>query len=250
MSIDALARKASQGLRDATRDLDVDDALHTTMDRSGRRRRIVPALVVATAILVLILGWSLGGERFRSAVPAPPVGSPSPVLVGNKLGAPMTAVAPSGWDVVNDGAYVEMRASDGSGARMVMVVPRTVYDPPSYDPARLTADPAVWARTHPALTPSGAWGVDGPNFAWTGSRTDLSLSSKSENDSVRLLPLSNAPGSPSLSITADDAMFRWIVIYFQDSDPLAIAAISPTANDPDLTAAVNELLHSIQIQQQ
>ena len=251
MSIDTFARQASQELRDATCDLDVDDALRTTLDRSGGRRRILPPLVVVAAIIVLILGWSLSGELRRSAVPAPPADAPSPVLVGQKLGAPMTAMAPDGWEVLRNGSYVEMRPADGSpGVHIVMLVPRKVYDPPSYELAPLREDPAVWARTHPALTPSGAWGVDGPNFAWTGSKTDLSLSPKVKNDYVHLMPLSKAPGSPPLAITADDAMFRWIVIYFEDSDPLAIAAISPTPDDPRVIEAINELLASIQIQQQ
>jgi hypothetical protein len=251
MSIDTIARQACRGLTAATADLDVDDALRNTLDRTRRHRRLGPALVIVTAVMVLIVGWSLSGELRRSAVPAPPASTPSAAQVGGKLGAPLTAAAPAGWAVLKDGAYVEMRPSDGApGVHIFMVVPRKVYDPPSYELAPLREDPAVWARTHPALTPSGEWGVDGPDFAWSGSTTDLSLSSKVKNDYVHLMPLSKAPGSPPLAITADDAMFRWYVIYFEDSDPLVIAAISPTPNDPNLTRSINDLLASIQIQQQ
>ena len=169
MSIDTLAHQASQGLKDATRDLDLDDALRTTLDRSGGRRRIVPALVIATAILVLIVGWSLSGELRRSAVPAPPADAPSPVLVGQKLGAPMTAVAPDGWEVLRNGSYVEMHPADGSpGVHLFMLVPRKVYDPPSYELAPLGTTPYLDDRTHPDLTPNGQFGVDGPGFAWMG----------------------------------------------------------------------------------
>ena len=251
MSIDTLAHQASQGLKDATRDLDLDDALRTTLDRSGGRRRIVPALVIATAILVLIVGWSLSGELRRSAVPVPPADAPSPVLVGQKLGAPMTAVAPDGWEVLRNGSYVEMRPADGSpGVHLFMLVPRKVYDPPSYELAPLRDDPIIWMTTHPDLTTNGQFGVDGPGFAWMGTKVDVSLKPKADEGGLHLMPLSKAPGSPPLAMTADDAMFRWIVIYFEDSDPLAIAATSPTPDDPRVIEAINELLASIQIQQQ
>ncbi len=249
MSIDAVARQACQGLTAATADIDVDNALRSTLGRTRRHRRLGPALVIVTAVLVLFVGWSLSGELRRSAVPAPPASTPGTAQVGGNLGAPLTAMAPEGWEVLKDRAYVDLRPSDGSpGVRIVMLVPRQVYDPPSYELAPLREDPAVWVRTHPALTPSGEWGVDGPNFEWSGSKTDLSLSAKAENDFVHLMPLSRGAGSPPLAITKDDAFFRWIVIYFEDAAPLAIAATSPLPNDPNLTNAINELLASIQIQ--
>jgi hypothetical protein len=105
--------------------------------------------------------------------------------------------------------------------------------------------------THPDLTTDAQFAVDGPGFAWMGTKVDVSLKPDAarSNDGIILMPLSKAPGSPPLTLTPDDAMFRWIVIYFTDSDPLAIAATSPTPNDPDVMSAVNDLLASIQVQE-
>jgi len=250
MSLDTLARQAAEDLRSNVSTIDVDGALRTTLDQAGRRRRIVPVLVIATAILVLIVGWSLSGELRRSAVPAPPADSPSPTVVGEKLGAPMTAVAPEGWEVLRDRGYVEMRPADGSpGVHIVMLVPRRVYEPPSGTLTPLKDDPIIWMTTHPGLTTSGQFGVDGPTFAWTGTKVDVSLKPGAGTEGLHLMPLAKAPGAPPLAITPDDGTFRWTVIYFEDSDPLAIAATSPTPDDSDLTSAVNELLASIQIEQ-
>jgi hypothetical protein len=250
MSIDTLARRAGQAVMAGTDHLDVDEALGATMDRAGRRRRLMPVLVLAAAVVVLIVGWSLSGDLLRSAEPAPPADDPSSTVVGERLGVPMTAAVPSGWDVLRDRGYVEMRPSDGSpGMHLFMLVPRTVYDPPSYDEAPITDDAVIWMTTHPDLTTDAQFGVDGPGFAWMGTKVDVALKSRVNADGLHLMPLSKAAGSPPLAITAGDAMFRWIVIYFTDSDPLAIAAISPTANDPDLISAVNELLASIQVQE-
>ncbi|MEO8106984.1 MAG: hypothetical protein ABI720_06655 [Actinomycetes bacterium] len=248
MSIDTLARQASQRLLSATCDLDLDDALRQTTDRTRRRRGLGPTLVIVTAIIVLIMGWSLSGELRRSADPAPPVDAPHRTLVGEKLGAPMTAMAPPGWDVVSNRGYVEMRPADGSpGIRMLMLVPRRVYDPASQKLEPLKEDPVIWMTTHPEVTPSGRFGVDGPDFAWAGTKVDLSLSPKANGDGLHLLPLSRAAGSPPLAITANDAMFRWTVIYFENSDPLAITAISPTPDDPVVQQGVDDLLASIVI---
>lgn len=249
MSLDILARQASHDLVTATADLDVNDALRTTLDGAGRRRRIVPALAIVTAVIVLIVGWALSGELRRSAVPAPPVDAPSPVLVGSQLGAPMSAVAPSGWDVINDSSYVELHATDGSQARIVMVVPHEAYNPPAYELVPMKDDPALWTTTHPGLTTSGKFGVDGPGFAWAGTKADLSLSDKAGTESIPLVPLTKGAATEDLSISADDQMFRWTVIYFEGSDPLAIAAISPKPDDPNLHRSINELLESIQIEQ-
>ena len=250
MSIDVLAHRASQSLRSASGALDVDEALRQTLERTRRRQRIGLSLVIVTAVIVLIVGWSLSGELRRPAVPAPPVDAPSPALVGSRLGAPMSAVTPSGWDIVHDGAYVDLRASDGSNARIVMVVPRTVFDPPAYKPAPLKGDPALWTTTHPSLKSNGRFGVDGPEFAWAGSKADLSLPAKAGEDSIPLVALTKGAGAPALSISDEDKTFRWTVVYFEDSDPLAIAATSPAPDDPNLTRSINDLLASIQIQSQ
>ncbi len=250
MSIDALARRATQSLLAATDDLDVDVALEGTLNRR-HRRGFGPVLVIITAVVVLIVGWSLSGELRRSADPAPPVDAPNRTLVGDKLGAPMTATAPPGWDVVNNRGYVEMRPTDGTpGVHIFMLVPHEVYDNSADGRAPLQDDPVIWMTNHPDLTSSGRFGVDGPDFAWAGSKVDVALRPKAEKDFVHLMPLSNAAGSAPLAITKDDAFFRWTVIYFTDSDPLAIAAVSPTPDDPELATALNELLASIQIQQQ
>jgi hypothetical protein len=249
MSIDTLARQAGQAVMAGTTDLDVDDALSATMDRASRNRRIKPVLLVAAAVVVLIVGWSLGGDLLRSAEPAPPADDPAPVSVGQRLGTPMSAIAPEGWDVTSNRGYVEMRPADGApGVRLFMLVPRTVYDPPSYDETPLKDDPIIWMTTHSDLTTDAQFAVDGPGFAWMGTKVDVSLKPNADDGELHLMPLSKASGSPPLAITADDAMFRWIVIYFTDSDPLAIAAISPTPDDPDLMSAINELLASIQVQ--
>ena len=251
MSIETLGRHAGDAVRAATADLDIDAALTLNLQQPRRQRRLGPALVAA-AVLVLIVGWAISGDLRPSADSAPPLDrGPGPVLVGEKLGVPMTAAAPTGWEVLKNRAYVDMRPADGSpGMHMYMVVPRKVYAPPSDKLARFTDDPAVWVKTHPGLKTLGKGGLDGPGFAWIGQRVDLSLSPRAKSDWVHLMPLSGAAGSPPLSITADDAMYRWIVIYFKNSPPLVIAATSPTPKDPDLITAINELLASIQIQQQ
>jgi len=250
MSIDTLARQAGQAVMAGTTDLDVDDALAATMDRASRHRRIKPVLVLAAAVVILIVGWSLGGDLLRSAEPAPPADDPGPVSVGQGLGAPVSALAPAGWDVTSNRSYVEMRPSDGApGVRLFMLVPRTVYDPPSYDETPIKDDPIIWMTTHPDLTTDAQFAVDGPGFAWTGTKVDVALEPSADDGELHLMPLSKAAGSPPLAISVDDATLRWIVIYFTDSDPLAIAATSPTPDDPDVMSAINELLASIQIQE-
>lgn len=250
MTLDTMARRASAELRAATADVDVDAALRTTLDRSRHRRRVKPLLILATAIVALIVGWSLSGELRRSAEPAPPADAPTPVSVGRQLGAPMSALTPTGWDAVTDRSYVEMRPSDGSvGMRIFMLVPRKVYEPPSETLTPLKDDPIIWMTTHPDLTTSGQFGVDGPAFAWAGTKVDVSLKPKAGAEALHLMPLAAAPGAPPLAISPDDGTFRWTVVYFEDADPLAIAAMSPTPDDSDLTSAVNELLDSIQIEQ-
>ncbi len=250
MSIDTLGRQASEALFAATADLDAQTSLRRNLESSRGRRRLSPALVVVAAVVILVVGWAFSGDLQRSAVPAPPLDTPLPVLVGKKLGGPITAVAPTGWEVINDRAYVEMRPADGSpGMQVFMVVPRRVYDPPSDELVPLKDDPVVWITTHPEVKTLDKFGVDGPGSAWTATAVDLSLSPKAKNDWVHLLPLSMAPGSPPLAITANNGMDRWIIIDFEKSRPLIIAATSPTRDDPDLATAINQLLASIQIQQ-
>jgi hypothetical protein len=251
MSIDTLGRQASQELTARTADLDIDEALRGTLDQPRRQRRLGPALVVAAAVLVLLVGWSLSDHLLRTADSAPPADdSPSLESVGSQLGAPMSALAPSGWNVIHDGSYVEMTATDGSQARIVMVVPHTVYDPRSFQPTRLKDDPVVWMTLYPGLKSSARIGINATDYAWTGTQIDLSLSDKASTEPVPLVRLTGGSGAEQLSISADDEMFRWNVVYFEDSDPLAIAATSARADDPNLTRSIDELLASIQIQHQ
>lgn len=246
MSLDTVARRATAALHSAASDLDVDRALALSVHNHRRSRFAGPLLVAATLLLVLAAGW-LGSRLVTDEQSAPPLDSAPRDVVGDRLSVPVELSVPEGWVVTRDAQAVVLNPQGGSDRSITMVgQPVMVYEPPDYRLKPLRDDLVVWTTTHPDLEVSDQFGLDGPDFAWTGTEMELALPAGAP--SVPLVPV---PGRPypltRLDITQADRTFLWDVIYLTDSPPLLVASRSSIADDPHLKAARNALLQSLQV---
>jgi hypothetical protein len=203
-------------------------------------------LVAAVLVLLLAVGW-VGSQLVTDEQSAPPLGPAPSETVGARLSVPVEVSVPEGWVVARDAQAVVLNPQDGSERSIILLgQPVVVYQPPTYEAKPLRDDLVVWTTTHPDLEVSDQFGLDGPDFAWTGTEMELSLR-KGASD-VPLVPI---PGRPypmtSLDITDQDKTFLWDVIYLTDSPPLLMASQSPRSDDADLKSARNELLQSLQV---
>lgn len=243
MSLDTLGRRAAQDLRAAASTSDVERSLQQALDRDRRRPWKLALLVAATAIAVVV-AWLATTDLFPSRHSAPPADGDAREVVGVRLSVPVEAAVPQGWVTSRDAASVELRPADGSDRSITLVgQPVVVYEPPSYDLKPLREDLVVWTRTHPDLRVSDDWGIDGPDFAWTG--TEMRLSVPPGTEAIPLVPLPSDAGR--LTVTSGDGTFLWDVIYLADSPPLLVASRSPVADDQPLKTARDELLESLTI---
>jgi hypothetical protein len=250
MSLDTVARRASTTLRSAVSDADIDRALHHALDRSDDNRRWIrlagPLLVAAVLVLLLAVGWA-GSQLLTTEQSAPPLQPAPSETVGARLSVPVEASVPDGWNVQRDARAVELGPMDGSDRSIILLgQPVVVYQSPDYQLKPLREDLVVWTTTHPDLEVSDQFGLDGPDFAWTGTEMELAL--RRGTSDVPLVPI---PGRPypmtPLSITEQDRTFLWDVIYLTDSPPLLMASRSSIPNDAELKSARNELLQSLQV---
>jgi hypothetical protein len=246
MSIDTLGHRAAEDLRSAVADLDVERSLTQALAPRESARRWATALVVATVVMVLVLGW-VGSGLFTDEQSAPPLDSAPRDVVGGRLSVPVELTVPEGWGVTRDAQAVVLHPLDGSNSSMTLIgQPVMVYQPPDYRLRPLGEDIVVWTTTHPDLKVSDRFGLDGPGFAWTGTEMELALSAGASD-----VPLVPVPGRPypltPLEITTADRTFLWDVVYLADSPPLVVASQSPIPDDAALKAARSELLQSLQV---
>lgn len=246
MSLDTAARRATIALQAGVSDADIDRALARTVEHPRRNRHAGPLLVAAALVLLLALGW-LGSQLVTDEQSAPPLDSAPGEVVGARLSVPVEATVPDGWSVQRDAQAVVLNPQDASDTSITLVgQPVLVYQPPDYQLKPLRDDLVVWTTTHRDLQVSDQFGLDGPDFAWTGTEMELGLR-KGASD-VPLVPI---PGRPypmtPLDITERDKTFLWDVIYLTDSPPLLVASRSSIPDDADLKSARNELLKSLQV---
>jgi hypothetical protein len=253
MSVDLRARRAMDELRSEVALLDVDRAFDHVLTGGRRNGLVRSSLVLAAVVVVAMVGGIIAGGPMQSNTPPPPANQSKSATIGVDLPGPATMRLPAGWDIAHDGRYVELIPQDGSDARLVVTIPAEVYDPPSYDSAPLREDLVVWTLTHPAIQSAERYGIyeygrpqaEG-GISWGGNAMDLSLRTRgSELGSVPLVPLPGAAGDARLSVTSQDATFRWAVVNLKGSEPIAFAAISVTSDDQLTLAALNDLLQSI-----
>lgn len=242
MSIDTLGQRSAEDLRTAASEIDVERSLRDAVGRERPAWRWTTVLVAATVVLVLVVVWA-GSSVMTDEQSAPPLDSAPAEIVGRGVSVDIQATVPEGWEVVRDAQTVELRPLDGSDSAITMVgQPVKVYEPPDYRLKPLREDLVVWTTTHPDLEVTYKWGLDGPNFAWHG--TEMRLGLKRGNETP-LVPLPS--GTTPLAISDADQTFLWDVIYLSDSPPLLVASRSPSADDPVLKAARDELLQSLTI---
>lgn len=243
MSIDTLGHRAAEDLRSATAGIDVERMLNLAPTRRASARRWTTVVVVATVLLVLVLGWA-GSRVMTDEQSAPPLDSAPTDVVGGRLSVPVEVTVPSGWVASRDAQNVELRPADGSERSITLVgQPVKVFEPPDYDLKPLRDDLVVWMRTHPDLQVSDDFGIDGPDFAWTGTERELAVPPR-----MGEIPLAPLPSGPDpLTVTSQDGTFLWDVIYLSDSPPLLVVSRSPLADDPVLKPARDELLQSLTI---
>lgn len=243
MSIDTLGRRAAADLRSATSGVDVERSLTQARARGRTPRRWMTVVVVATVLLVLVLGWA-GSRVMTDEQSAPPLDSAPSEVVGGRLSVPVEVTVPSGWGVLRDAQAVELRPLDGSDRSIILVgQPGMVFEPPAYRLKPLVEDLVVWTTSQPDLKVRDRFGIDGPGFAWAGTEMELAL--RPGTSEVPLVPLPSGPDP--VTITDADRTFLWDVVYLTDSPPLLVASRSSSADDVVLKSARAELLQSLQV---
>ena len=253
MSVDLHARRAMDDLRSEVALLDVDRAFDHVL-AGGRRNGLVrPSLVLAAVAVVAMVGWIIAGGPMQSDTPAPPASQPKSATIGVDLPGPATMRLPAGWDIAHDGRYVELTSQDGSDARLIITIPYEVYEPPGYDRTPIQGDLLLWLLKHPAIQSANRQGIyqyEEPKAKgirpWSGNTIDLSLKGGVANQTaVPIIPLKGIGRGAPLSITSQDALFRFAEVSLEGSRPIVFAATSSTAADQKTLDALNELLQSI-----
>jgi hypothetical protein len=244
MSIDTLGTQAAERLRLAASECDAEHALADALARNRHDRVRSATLLVAAVAVAVIVGWLAAHELFGGERSAPPLDSAPAPVVGERLSVPVSFPVPEGWEATRDAQTVELRPQNGSDRSITLVgQPVMVFEPPDYDLKPLRDDLIVWVETRNDLKVTDQFGLDGPDFAWAGTETQLSL--KPGIDEAPLIPL---PGGPDpLVITDAHRTFHWDVIYLTDSPPLVIASRSADADDDVLETARDALLESLQV---
>lgn len=247
MSLDTLGLLAAQDLHAAASEVDVERSLQRSLTGRPRGRAVGAAILVVAVVAAVVVGWLATHDLFGGEQSAPPLDRAPAQVVGGRLSVDVELQVPEGWKVIRDAQAVVLRSSDESGSSMTLIgQPVMVYQPPDYRLKPLREDLVVWTTTHPDLEVSDRFGLDGPDFAWTGTEMELGLSAGSAD-----VPLVPVPGRPypltRLEITRADRTFLWDVISLPDSPPLLVASQSPIPDDAGLKSARNELLQSLVI---
>lgn len=248
MSVDTLGCDAGLQLLDATNDVDVEQALEEVLHARRRHHRVGASLAVLAVVVAVVIGFAWVTDFGRSTEPPQPLDVPHSQRVGTQLTVPATLTVPAGWGVSRDAAYVELVPADGAGARIVVVSPRKVYNPPKYDAVPLTEDLALWAITHPTVAEADRWSVDGPDFAWAGTTMKLTLSAGVvDRREIPLVQLPETNPSKALTISFDERTYLWTVVYLKGDAPLLVVGISPTRDDPNVKTALEGVLDSLKL---
>ena len=143
------------------------------------------------------VGW-VGSRLVTDEQSAPPLDSAPSEVVGARLSVPVELTVPEGWVVTRDAQAVELRPLDGSDRSITLVgQPVMVYQPPDYQLKPLRDDLVVWTTTHPDLEVSDQFGLDGPDFAWTGTEMELALSARDVRRPSRPRTRPSLPPDPS-----------------------------------------------------
>lgn len=253
MSLDSLAARAMDDLTSSVSVLDVDLALDRALAGRRRSRLVGPAFAVATVVVIALLFLAMAGGPMQSSEPPPPANQPRSATIGTGLPGPATMRLPAGWDIAHDGRYVELIPQDGSDARLVITIPYEVYEPPAYNRIPIQEDLLLWLLQHPAIQSSERYGIYQYEESkakgmrpWTGNTIDLSLKDgTADQTSVPIVPLAGIGRGAPLSITGQDATFRFAEVSLESSRPIAFAATSSTADDQQMLDALTELLQSI-----
>lgn len=253
MSLNSLAARAVDDLQSSVSALDVDLALDQALSKRRRSPLVRPALAVATVAIVALLVLFISGGPMESSQPPPPAGQPRSASIGAGLPGPAAMRLPAGWDVSHDGRYVELAPQDGSDARLVISIPYEVYEPSASKRVPLEDDLILWLLQHPAIESSERYGLYqyGDQKAkgmrpWTGNAMDLSLKSGADDQkSVPIIPLAGIGRGAPLSVTGQDATFRFSEVNLEGSRPIVFVATSSIADDQETLDALSELIQSI-----
>lgn len=244
MPVDTRGYRAARTLQDAVSDLDTNAALGELLGRSPSRNRHFPALVLATLVVLVVLGVATVTLRTQDPSSSDAAAASSSATVGAHLPLPKVASArvPDGWAVVRDGRVVELAPQEGGDARISMVIPKRVYQPPEYAVDRLSEDPVVWTVAHPDLDVTG----ERVDYNWTGADMKLSVAETSSRATVPLVPLpGGGPEAPALSVSRGDHTFVVDYVAVPDSLPILAAFTSPDADDAALAEAREQFLATL-----